>query len=224
MGKKDDKKDKGPKGPHEPELWKTVFRINEFGQPVLEEPPGAPPRPKVPPEPLTLETMDEATYKRALDGIFLLHGLETAVELGLVEGDPKELLRRLGHDPALAELARPELHRCHEEIGAYGGPGRPKKKPTPTLSQHAVAEALTAVRDYLIQHPGCVDRSRKPAFYSGDFKEFIVALLRPGGLAGGATPEQAQFITGLPRVTLTTWLREARTAGPDTSSDDPSDS
>ena len=75
MAKKDKKRSKGKKGPQGPEPWKTTFRIDEFGRPVPLMPETVPGKSRLPPEPLTLETMDEVTYKQALDGIFLLRPL-----------------------------------------------------------------------------------------------------------------------------------------------------
>lgn len=218
MAKKDKKRSKGKKGPQGPQPWKTTFRIDEFGRPVPLTPEGVPRQPTLPAQSLTLETMDEATYKRAVDGIFLLHGLETAVELGLMQGVPKEILRSMGHDPELAELARPEIHRFLVETGGYEGM-RPVRTPAPSkLSEEILLKGVYAVRDFIIEHPGCVDTSRQRAYYRRDFKDFIVSLISEGGLAAGATLAEAQEITGLPGATLTTWVREARTAVPN---DDP---
>lgn len=215
MAKKDKKRSKGKKGPQGPEPWKTTFRIDEFGRPVPLTPESVPRQPTLPAQLLTLETMDEATYKRAVDGIFLLHAMETAQELGLLEGDPRDHLRRLGHDPELAELARPEIHRFLLETGGYEGM-RPARPPAVrALSEQVLLKGLYAVRDFIIEHPGCVDTSRQRAYYRRDFKEFVVSLISEGGLAAGATLVEAQEITGLPGATLTMWVREARTATPE---------
>jgi len=211
VAKKDKKRSKGKKGPQGPEPWKTTFRIDEFGRPVPLTPESVPRQLTLPAQSLTLETMDEATYKQALDGIFLLQAMETAQELGLLEGDPRDHLRRLGHDPELAELARPEIHRFLLETGGYKG-SLPVRAPAPrALSEEASRKAVFTVRDYIIEHPGCVDTSRQRAYYRRDFKEFVVSLISEGGLAAGATLVEAQEITGLPGATLTAWLREART-------------
>jgi len=177
--------------------WKTTFKIS-----ATPEPPTAAPLAPSHPED---DEPDEETR-----GAFLkLFALESAVELGLADVDPREKLRELGLDPDKAETARASFFRFLEESGGLKGQ-YPKRTPKRTMSMAQVEEAVIAVRDFVFEHPGCVDISGPRAYYHPSYKRFILSLLGPGGLAEGATTAEAEMVTGLSASTLAAFRRQAR--------------
>lgn len=148
--------------------------------------------------------------REARKSLIVLDGLITASQLGLIREDPLVLMAKLGLDPAKAEEARPSFNRFLEESGGYKGRRAPRPQPPKVLSFEQTLATVFAIRDYAIEHPGSVDTSGPRAFYSREFREFILGLLAPGGLAAGATGPEAAKVTGIPWSTLSAWQREAR--------------
>ena len=89
------------------------------------------------------------------------------------------------------------------------GPGRPPKAAEPLPHPNALP-VMRAVRDYMIDHPGSVDTSRKRAFYSNGFKAFVLEMLAEGGLAYDMTAEEAAYAVGVSVHTLNSWVYKRR--------------
>ena len=196
MGKKIRKKKPGVVVP-----WKTRFKLSEVQEasPPVTFPPTAPP-----PTPEVDEPDEEAR-----DAFLKLFALEAAVHLGLADVDPREKLRELGLDPDKAETARASFMRFVEESGGLKGQ-YPKRTPKRTLSKAQIEDTAIAIRDFVFEHPGCIDTSGPRAYYHPSFKRFILSLLGPGGLAEGCTTAEAEMVTGLSASTLAAFRRQAR--------------
>ena len=192
MGKKIRKKKPGVVVP-----WKTTFKLSTT--PPAPLPPPALPQPEE-------DELEEET-RRAFTMLF---GLEVAKELGLMDVDPREKLREMGMDPDKAETARDSFMRFLEENGGLEG-RYPKRTPKQTMSMAQMEEVAIAVRDFVFEHPGCIDTSGPRAYYHPSFKRFILSLLGPGGLAEGATTAEAEMVTGLSASTLAAFRRQVRT-------------
>ncbi len=88
-------------------------------------------------------------------------------------------------------------------------PGRPPKPADPDPHPNALV-VMRAVRDYMIDYPGSVDKSGKRAFYSDGFKAFVLAMLDEGGLAHTMTAEEAADAIGVSIHTLNSWRYKDR--------------
>ena len=84
------------------------------------------------------------------------------------------------------------------------GPGRPPK-PADAPPHPNALPVMRAVRDFMVDHPGSVDKSGKRAFYSDDFRAFVLAMLSEGGLAATMTAEEAADAIGVSVHTLNSW-------------------
>ena len=84
------------------------------------------------------------------------------------------------------------------------GPGRPPKPANAPPHPNALT-IMRAVRDFMVEHPGSVDKSGKRAFYSDDFRAFVLAMLGEGGLAETMTAEEAADAIGISVHTLNSW-------------------
>jgi hypothetical protein len=89
------------------------------------------------------------------------------------------------------------------------GPGRPPKPAEPLPHPNALP-VMRAVRDYMIDHPGSVDTSRKRAFYNDGFKAFVLEMLAEGGMAHDMTAEEAADAIGVSVHTLNSWIYKRR--------------
>jgi hypothetical protein len=65
----------------------------------------------------------------------------------------------------------------------------------------------TAVRDFVMRHPGVVLVRNVQCTYKDSFRRFVVGLFAPAGVAEGLTVEQAAQAVGVPLGTLKDWLR-----------------
>jgi transposase InsO family protein/DNA-binding XRE family transcriptional regulator len=134
--------------------------------------------------------------------------LRALLKIGDLSGD--ELAETLG-------VSRSQLYSLARTVRSSAenarGPGRP---PRAADWKPAVLEACgpvcMAVRDWLADHPGAIHRVRTRMHYSGGFRDFVVRLLEPTGLAHGLTLEQAATAIGLSRHTLAHWLSGGRAA------------
>lgn len=82
-------------------------------------------------------------------------------------------------------------------------PGRPAKTaPTPSSDG---GELCQAVRDYVMRHPGCVDRGAERQRYAAGFRRFVLGLR-----ANRPAMELELFVSavGIPLGTLKDWLRD----------------
>lgn len=166
-----------------------------------------------PPPPVETWLDDDPDFEpdtEARKALTVMDGLIAASQLGLISEDPMVLMAKLGLDPVKAEQARPSFNRFLEESGGFKGRRAPRPQPPKVLSLNQTLTAVFAVRDYAIDHPGSIDTSGPRAYYSRDFKSFILELLGPGGLAEGVTGAEAAEVTGVPWATLSAWQREAR--------------
>jgi hypothetical protein len=91
--------------------------------------------------------------------------------------------------------------------------GRPKADQT-TSSPETAVSVITSVRDFLMAHPGAVDRGVKRAHYSDAFRLFAIDLFAPGGLGHGLPVPRAAELVGVPVDTLRQWLREPKPVEP----------
>lgn len=88
-------------------------------------------------------------------------------------------------------------------------PGRPAKA-APAPAMHDTAATTRAVLDFVMRHPGCVDRSVRQR-YSRDFRLFVVDLCAEHPEVDVATMSAA---VAVPVGTLKDWLRAPRTEAP----------
>lgn len=88
-------------------------------------------------------------------------------------------------------------------------PGRPPKPADAPPHPNALA-VMRAVRDYMIDYPGSVDKSGKRGFYSAGFKAFVLEMLDEGGLAHTMTAEEAADAIGVSVHTLNSWRYKDR--------------
>ena len=84
------------------------------------------------------------------------------------------------------------------------GPGRPPKPADAPPHPNALT-VMRAVRDFMVDYPGSVDKSGRRAFYSDDFRAFVLAMLGDGGLAETMTAEEAADAMGISVHTLNSW-------------------
>lgn len=94
-------------------------------------------------------------------------------------------------------------------------PGRPAKE-APSPAAHDTAAITRAVLDFVMRHPGCVDRSVRQR-YSRDFRLFVVDLCAEHPEVDVATMAAAAAV---PVGTLKDWLRAPSDAPPSQKADE----
>ena len=106
----------------------------------------------------------------------------------------------------LSEKAKEDARLIEEDLveRSKRGPGRPPKAADAPPHPNALP-VMRAVRDFMVDHPGSVDKSGKRAFYSDDFRAFVLAMLSKGGLAATMTAEEAADAIGVSVHTLNSW-------------------
>ncbi len=88
-------------------------------------------------------------------------------------------------------------------------PGRPAKE-APAPAAHETAAITRAALDFVMRHPGCVDRSVRQR-YSRDFRLFVVDLCAEHPEVDA---ESMAAATAVPVGTLKDWLRAPRSEAP----------
>ena len=88
-------------------------------------------------------------------------------------------------------------------------PGRPAKE-APAPAAHETAAITRAALDFVMRHPGCVDRSVRQR-YSRDFRLFVVDLCAEHS---EVDVESMAAATAVPVGTLKDWLRAPRSDAP----------
>jgi transposase InsO family protein len=83
-----------------------------------------------------------------------------------------------------------------------GQPGRPPRESTQAVDR----DLLVAVRDFLMQHPGCVEGRGSRRVYHVKYRDFVLRQLSPGGAAQALTQEQAADVFGVPLGTIKDWM------------------
>jgi hypothetical protein len=133
----------------------------------------------------------------------LLVGRQVAVHLALPAATVEQILTATGATKSRAyELAAalagvlPTLTR---------GRGRPPATPSAHKEAEGVAALTRTVLDYVMRHPGCVDRGPVRQRYSDDFRHFILELRGSHPDVGLEVFAQAVQV---PLPTLKDWLRD----------------
>jgi len=106
----------------------------------------------------------------------------------------------------VSEKAKEDARLIEEDLieRSKRGPGRPPK-PADAPPHPNALPVMRAVRDFMVDYPGSVDKSGKRAFYSDDFRAFVLAMLGEGGLAETMTAEEAADAIGISVHTLNSW-------------------
>jgi transposase InsO family protein/transposase len=97
-----------------------------------------------------------------------------------------------------------------------GRSGRPPCEGLPAVER----DLLVAVRDFLMDHPGCVEGGGARRVYGEKYRDFVLRQLEPGGAAQRLTHEQAAEIFGVPLGTLKDWLANPRLDAGERKADD----
>ena len=123
----------------------------------------------------------------------------------------KERWQEILRNNPVSEAVKEDARLIEEDLieRSKRGPGRPPKAAEPLPHPNALP-VMRAVRDYMIDHPGSVDTSRKRAFYSNGFKAFVLEMLAEGGLAYDMTAEEAAYAVGVSVHTLNSWIYKRR--------------
>ena len=80
-------------------------------------------------------------------------------------------------------------------------------RPPAQACDDASRAVLTAVRDFLMEHPGAVAGRGPRRRYSEELRRFVVGLTAPDGVGRTLTVEQLADTSGVPLGTLKDWLR-----------------
>lgn len=95
------------------------------------------------------------------------------------------------------------LERVKAALGKLHHP--PGRSPRPA-DEKAELDLLVAVREFLMEHPGCVESRESRRVYHPSYRDFVLGELGPGGAAESLTHERAALLLGIPLGTLKDWL------------------
>jgi transposase InsO family protein len=110
------------------------------------------------------------------------------------------------------------LERVTAALGKLHRP--PGRSPRPE-NETVELGLLVAVREFLMEHPGCVESRDSRRVYHSIFRDFVLNQLCPGGAAATLTHERAAFLLGVPLGTLKDWLAAPKQATPEAADEIP---
>ena len=76
------------------------------------------------------------------------------------------------------------------------------------MDSHALAElaVLFALRDFVMEHPGCVRARGKKVTFSDSYRRFVITLCGPDHAGSRLSMAEMAEITKIPVKTLEQWL------------------
>jgi hypothetical protein len=132
----------------------------------------------------------------------LIWALEILRDLKRHPRTAAEVLQLTGAGKSQSYETLQRLKQASEDL--HRRPGRPAAVKT---EPGEVERVLRLTRDFLMDHPGCVQRRGRRLRYSDGYRHFVLALAAPGGAAENLTVEQLADAVGVPLGTLKDWMR-----------------